>query len=340
MFPLNIDNIKLLDVIDRNMLQSLQDAFAKATGMAALATDESGPVTELSNATDFCIKYTRNSPVGCERCNKCDLEGGKEANRTGRPSVYYCHAGLVDFAAPIILNGKHIGSLIGGQVLTEAPDEEKFRRIAGEIGVNPDDYIAALRKVKIVPKDQVDAAANLLYQMANALSEAGYQKLLALEGKDRSAARLSELNVKQADLDQQIDSIMSEINYMKKLFDDVKASALDSEKSINSTDSIVKSIETASTQLTLISFNASIEAKRAGAAGAGFNVIAQEVRTLADTNTKQAGEVEGTLNDIKKVITNINKQLGDMEESVIKNTQAVEALRKLIKEANSVTAGI
>ena len=337
---MNIDNIKLLDVIDRNMLQSLQDAFAKATGMAALATDESGPVTELSNATDFCIKYTRNSPVGCERCNKCDLEGGKEANRTGRPSVYYCHAGLVDFAAPIILNGKHIGSLIGGQVLTEAPDEEKFRRIAGEIGVNPDDYIAALRKVKIVPKDQVDAAANLLYQMANALSEAGYQKLLALEGKDRSAARLSELNVKQADLDKQIDSIMSEINYMKKLFDDVKESALDSEKSINSTDSIVKSIETASTQLTLISFNASIEAKRAGAAGAGFNVIAQEVRTLADTNTKQAGEVEGTLNDIKKVITNINKQLGDMEESVIKNTQAVEALRKLIKEANSVTAGI
>lgn len=335
---MNIDNIKLLDVIDRNMLQSLQDAFAKATGMAALATDESGPVTELSNATDFCIKYTRNSPVGCERCNKCDLEGGKEANRTGRPSVYYCHAGLVDFAAPIILNGKHIGSLIGGQVLTEAPDEEKFRRIAVEIGVNPDDYIAALRKVKIVPKDQVDAAANLLYQMANALSEAGYQKLLALEGKDRSAARLSELNVKQADLDQQIDSIMSEINYMKKLFDDVKASALDSEKSINSTDSIVKSIETASTQLTLISFNASIEAKRAGAAGAGFNVIAQEVRTLADTNTKQAGEVEGTLNDIKKVITTINKQLSDMEESVIKNTQAIEALRKLIKDANNLAS--
>lgn len=337
---MNIENIKLLDVIDRGMLQSLQDAFAKATGMAALATDENGPVTELSNATDFCIKYTRNSPVGCERCNKCDLDGGKEANRTGRPSVYYCHAGLVDFAAPIMLNGKHIGSLIGGQVLTEAPDEDKFRRIAAEIGVNPDDYITALRKVKIVPKDQVDAAANLLYQMANALSEAGYQKLLAIEGKNNSATRLTELNAKQADLDNQIDNIMSEISYLKKLFDEVKASALDSEKSINSTDSIVKSIETASTQLTLISFNASIEAKRAGAAGAGFNVIAQEVRTLADTNTKQAGEVEDTLNDIKKVITNINKQLLDMEESVIKNTQAVETLRNLIKDVNGAAADI
>ena len=340
MFPLNIENIKLLDVIDRSMLQSLQDAFAKATGMAALATDENGPVTELSNATDFCIKYTRNSPVGCERCNKCDLEGGKEANRTGRPSVYYCHAGLVDFAAPIILNGKHIGSLIGGQVLTEAPDEDKFRKIASEIGVNPDEYIAALRKVKIVPKEQVDAAATLLYQMANALSEAGYQKLLALEGKNQSTARLSEINAKQTELDIRIDDIMSEMTYLKKLFDEIKTSAEESEKSINSTDSIVKSIETASTQLTLISFNASIEAKRAGAAGAGFNVIAQEVRTLADTNTKQAGEVEGTLNDIKKVIMNINKQLVDMEESVLKNTQAIEELRRHVKEAGSMFADV
>ena len=120
---MNLDNITLLDVIDRDTLQSLQDAFADATGMAALATDATGPVTRLSNPTDFCMNYTRKSPVGCERCNKCDLDGGAEANRTGRPSVYYCHAGLVDFAAPILVNGKHIGSLIGGQVLTEEPDE-------------------------------------------------------------------------------------------------------------------------------------------------------------------------------------------------------------------------
>ena len=44
--------INLLDVIDRVQLQSLQDAFAKATGMAALATDQNGPVTQLSNPTD------------------------------------------------------------------------------------------------------------------------------------------------------------------------------------------------------------------------------------------------------------------------------------------------
>ena len=111
--------VTLLDVIDRAQLQSLQDAFAKATGMAALATDKSGPVTQLSCPTDFCMNYTRKSSVGCERCNLCDLKGGEQASRTGKPAVYYCHGGLVDFASPIIVNGKQIGSLIGGQVLTE-----------------------------------------------------------------------------------------------------------------------------------------------------------------------------------------------------------------------------
>ena len=36
---MDIENITLLDVIDRRTLQNLQDAFAAATGMAALATD-------------------------------------------------------------------------------------------------------------------------------------------------------------------------------------------------------------------------------------------------------------------------------------------------------------
>ena len=77
----------------------------------------------------------------------------------------------------------------------------------------------------------------------------------------------------------------------------------------DNTDIIVKTIENASTQLTLIGFNASIEAKRAGAAGAGFNVIAQEVRTLAEKNSKQTAEIQKTLDGIKKSMSDINNQI-------------------------------
>ena len=324
---MDLNNITLLDVVDRDTLQALQDAFAEATGMAALATDNTGSVTQLSNPTDFCMNLTRKSRVGCDRCNKCDLEGGAEANRTGRPSVYYCHGGLVDFAAPIIVNGQHIGSLIGGQVLTEKPDEAKFRQIARDIGVDPDEYVAAVKKVKIVPKKQIDAAANLLYQMANALSDRG-EKIVSNIDSDFSG------------INEQMEKAVESMKALSDSFASIKTSAASSAKAVESTDSIIKTIENASTQLTLIGFNASIEAKRAGAAGAGFNVIAQEVRTLADKNTKQAGEIETTLNGIKKAMTDINNQIKAVYSNIEKNQEVIESLKEMLGDVSKMVSEI
>ena len=66
-------SVKLTDLIDVATLQEIQDGFANLTGMAALTTDENGnAVTKGSNFTDFCMHYTRQSPVGCSRCENCD----------------------------------------------------------------------------------------------------------------------------------------------------------------------------------------------------------------------------------------------------------------------------
>ena len=337
---MDLNNITLLDVVDRDTLQALQDAFAEATGMAALATDDTGSVTQLSNPTDFCMNLTRKSRVGCDRCNKCDLEGGAEANRTGRPSVYYCHGGLVDFAAPIIVNGQHIGSLIGGQVLTEKPDEAKFRQIARDIGVDPDEYVAAVKKVKIVPKKQIDAAASLLYQMANALSDVGYQRALAQQQSNRGEKIVSNIDSDFSGINEQREKAVESMKALSDSFASIKTSAASSAKAVESTDSIIKTIENASTQLTLIGFNASIEAKRAGAAGAGFNVIAQEVRTLADKNTKQAGEIETTLNGIKKAMTDINNQIKAVYSNIEKNQEVIESLKEMLGDVSKMVSEI
>lgn len=240
----------------------------------------------------------------------------------------------MDFAAPVIVNGKHIGSLIGGQVLPEEPDEQKFRRIADELGIDQDQYIAALRKVKVVPKRQIEAAANLLWQMANALSEVGYQRLVALETQHAKENIIAAVDEKFTDIDNRMSDVVDNIQKLETVFSTIKDASTASSKAVESTDGIVKAIENASTQLTLIGFNASIEAKRAGAAGAGFNVIAQEVRTLADKNTKQANEVENTLNEIKKAILGINTQLKNCNAEIQTNVEVLQNLKKLVDEAN------
>ena len=167
----------LTDLIERDVLQRLQDAFSKQTGIAALTTDRNGiPVTEGTNFSDFCTKYTRNSPIGCMHCSQCDKEGAEKAMRRGKATAYYCHAGLVDFAAPIVANGKMVGCFIGGQVLTTPPDEEQIKKIAREIDVDPDEYYEAACKVKIVDKEVIDNATEFLGTIAGILSDMAYNE--------------------------------------------------------------------------------------------------------------------------------------------------------------------
>ncbi|MDE7299672.1 MAG: PocR ligand-binding domain-containing protein [Lachnospiraceae bacterium] len=171
--------IQLADLIDTKVLQKMQDAFSDMLNVAALTTDAEGvAVTEGSNFSDFCIKYTRSSALGCARCKQCDREGAERALAWGEPVIYNCHAGLMDFAAPIKVDGKIVGCFIGGQVLTEPPNPDRIREIAREIGVDPEEYLAAVYKVKVFGRDAVKKAASFLFTIADALSSMAQNQYL------------------------------------------------------------------------------------------------------------------------------------------------------------------
>lgn len=180
-------NIGLLDIVDLKFLQEIQDAFAKSANVASIMVDNNGPITQPSNFTDFCIKYTRGCETGYKRCNECDIKWGKLASEKGEPVIYDCHTGLTDFAVPIMLNGKHIASILGGQILTHPPNIEHFKKIAKEIGINENEYIEAVKKINIVPLEQVKAAAELMYVVANTISELAHKKYELLQKSQRDA---------------------------------------------------------------------------------------------------------------------------------------------------------
>ncbi len=172
----------LTDLIDVETLQRIQDAFATLTGMASLTTDVNGvAVTKGSNFTEFCMDYVRNTETGRSRCEQCDKYGAHKTWENGKPTTYYCHAGLIDYAAPIIADGNLVGCFIGGQVLVKEPDYEHKKKVAEEIGVDADALYSAAQKVHILDKEIIDNAANFLYTTANILSDMAYSKYLALQ---------------------------------------------------------------------------------------------------------------------------------------------------------------
>jgi signal transduction histidine kinase len=175
---INIDLLEIKDVIDINLLQTFQDSFAESLNIASITVDRNGnPVTNPSSYTSFCTDFVHSTASGDNRCAESHRKGGEEATRTGRPFIYTCHAGLIDFAAPILIKDKQIGTILGGQVLTRKPEKSKYIQTAREIGVDENKFIESLNSVNITTEKNVKAAAEVLFIIANALSKIGYEEL-------------------------------------------------------------------------------------------------------------------------------------------------------------------
>ncbi len=169
--------LKLTDLIDVESLQKIQDAFSDMSGIASMIADVSGVIqTKPSGFTDFCQRYIRSTEEGRRRCQLCNKQGVERAAKAGGSCAYYCHAGLVTFAAPIMAHGNPVGCFIGGQMLTIPPDEEQIRQVAEEIGVDADGLVCAAQDIRIVGKETVGKVSNALYTIANVLSDIAYSK--------------------------------------------------------------------------------------------------------------------------------------------------------------------
>lgn len=244
--------------------ESILKCWAQATGLATVAVGEDGKyISECYNFTDFCIKLTRGSKEGCARCEKCDREG---------KGVYRCHAGLVDFGMDLMIGDEKVGSVIGGQILPENPDEEVFRQTAREIGVNEDRYIAALRKVNIRTPEQIEASAKLLGDVLNNFINAEYNT----KYNGRLIEKLSE-GVKECE----------------HLVEDIQNNA--------------KSLDDIQRKQDILSLNASIEAARAGEAGRGFAIVAQQVGQLANNSKLVNSSIKRLVKEISTVVDNLTK---------------------------------
>ena len=256
--------MEIRDFADMNKFEAIMKNWALATGLATVAVGADGKyISDFYNFTDFCIKLTRGSKEGCRRCEKCDREG---------KGVYHCHAGLIDFGIDLTVNGEKVGSVIGGQVLPEHPDEDKFRQVAREIGVDEDKYIDALAKVNVRTEESINASAELLGQVLNNFINAEYS---------------SKVN------GEIINSLTSGVDEANHFVEEIKKKTGE-----------LRSIQS---KQKILALNASIEAARAGEMGAGFSVVAGEVGKLSEKSSSVNKDIEDIVGKISDVVSAMKK---------------------------------
>ncbi len=230
--------MNIRDFLDIGQLEQIMKDWSLATGMATIAMDDQGEyLTGEIGFTDFCMKYTRGCEEGLRRCVECDREG---------KDVYFCHAGLMDFSKDIVVDGQYCGKIIGGQILPQEPDEEKFRAIAEELGIDPDEYVEALSKIRVSSEEAIKAGANLLGIVVNQLAENSYR----LHRQEESDNQITE-------------SVEDLAGFIRNIND------------------YTKNLDKLEKNQKILALNASIESARAGEAGRGFAIVANKVESLA-----------------------------------------------------------
>lgn len=263
--------MKISDFFDMDVLIEILTEWSKATGIGIIAVDEKGEyMMDPIGWKDFCMKYTRGTKEGLRRCVKCDQEG---------QGVYFCHAGLIDFTADIKIGDHFIGKLVGGQVLPQPPDEEHFRNLAVELGIDPDEYIEALQDITVRTEEEIRASAKLLEEVVNIVVNSQYVKkkdddllLVFDEGIDQAAELIQEINNKSSELDK--------IEGRQRI----------------------------------LGLNASIEAARAGEFGKGFSVVAREVGDLATSSGTINKSIKESLKNLTSVINKMEDAKGKSDE--------------------------
>ncbi len=213
------DNLKISSLITSDEKALLKDLFLQMSEQFNVATtlsDPNGqPVFAYCGFTELCGRHIRTTEEGSKRCKAEAAKRGKIGEETQTPQVYKCHAGIFDFTAPILLFGRRIGNISGGQSFTRKADEgirDHLSRYLDELGVaDKDAAMAALDKHHVNSWEHLEHVAHIYFNIGKLLShyfqfqvEHNYWKESILrvnaELEDRVAERTSQLQEKVDEL--------------------------------------------------------------------------------------------------------------------------------------------
>lgn len=165
-------------------------------------------------------------------------------------------------------------------------------------------FIAALSEGSA----RVASASAQVATASQSLAEGASEQASALEETSASVEELASMTKQNADNAQQAKAMMASarqiVENVNQHMGNAAVATTEVMRSSEETGKIIKTIDEIAFQTNLLALNAAVEAARAGEAGAGFAIVADEVRNLALRAAEAAKNtsilIENTVNNVKK----------------------------------------
>ncbi len=214
------------DVASVPIVQDYEESFRKATGVSVRVIPPAGPCGQRSAGpfpNPFCV-LMGCVPAGCAACREIEGRAQRCAARKLCQQQLHCYAGLTVVATPVLMGGRHIATVLGGQVFRREPTERDFLMVMKMVGGGAGgDWVKKARKAyfetPVLTADRFQAALQLLNVFTQYLAElAGRQAIACAEAEPAPVSSAKQFVQDHAEESITLDQVVQHVHVSKFYF--------------------------------------------------------------------------------------------------------------------------
>jgi methyl-accepting chemotaxis protein len=209
---------------------------------------------------------------------------------------------------------------------------------------------------------QTHSAALQVSEVSQSMADGASRQAASLEESSASLHEMASMTQRNSDGAQSAKTLAAEARSTADAGTRDMAAMKSAMTAIQSSSSeiskIIKTIDEIAFQTNILALNAAVEAARAGEAGAGFAVVAEEVRSLAQRSAQAAKEtavkiedaseksrqgvaisaqVAGSLDDIVEKIRQLDEMVGGIAQASAEQSEGITQLNQAVAGMDKIT---
>ncbi|ARD22124.1 methyl-accepting chemotaxis protein [Shewanella japonica] len=216
---------------------------------------------------------------------------------------------------------------------------DKIQNLVSSVAGNVTQSQALAQQLASISSDANQVSSNVQMETENVATAINEMSMTAAEVASNAQAAAQSANIADTEADNTamiVDKAMSKIGDLSSELQQTESVAKGLKVSSSQIGQILDVIVGIAEQTNLLALNAAIEAARAGEAGRGFAVVADEVRTLASRTQDSTREINGIIDAIREAIEDVNHSVEralTQSDETVGETQKVEQALHSIKSA-------